>query len=199
MFGLSTLFPGLDRDQHADPDGVLVGQARQGSPLAFERLVLKHQNGIRAFLRRISGPDADDLAQETFLTAWKKLHQWRGQGSFKSWLYSIAWRTALSARRATQRRETRDHTWHMETDSLPDVQAGTDARLDLDRVLAALPEDQRAVLAMCYGAGMSHGEAAAALSLPLGTVKSHAARGRDKALALLTDLHPHVMQARITP
>lgn len=64
-----------------------------------------------------------------------------------------------------------------------DDRSGNEARLDLDRVMSALSPEQRAAVALCYGEGMSHAEAAEALGLPLGTVKSHVLRGRAKVLA----------------
>jgi RNA polymerase sigma-70 factor (ECF subfamily) len=70
-----------------------------------------------------------------------------------------------------------------EAETAQDDRSGIEARLDLDRVLARVSPEQRAVLALCYGEGMSHGEAAEALKLPLGTIKSHVLRGREKVLA----------------
>jgi RNA polymerase sigma factor (sigma-70 family) len=175
-----------------DPDARLALQAQSGSSAAFEALVKRHQAGVRAFLRRIGGDfAADDLAQETFLTVWRKLGQWRGEGSFKGWLYAIAVRAAHDGRRSEARARGRDMAWLQDvgSDGPADAGAGVDARIDLDRAMAGLPPDQRAVLALCYGAGLSHGEAAEALGLPLGTVKSHAARGRDRVLACFNEMN----------
>jgi RNA polymerase sigma-70 factor (ECF subfamily) len=69
-----------------------------------------------------------------------------------------------------------------EAATMIDERGGVDAKLDLDRVLAVLSPEQRAAVALCYGEGMSHQEAADALGLPLGTVKSHVLRGRAKVL-----------------
>jgi RNA polymerase sigma-70 factor (ECF subfamily) len=70
-----------------------------------------------------------------------------------------------------------------EAETHTDDRSASEARLDLDRVLKGLSPEQRAAIALCYGEGMSHGEAAEALALPLGTVKSHVLRGRAKVLA----------------
>ena len=151
---------------------------------AFGRLVREHQSKVRGFLRRLTRGDAalaDDLAQETFLEAYRKLAQYRGEGSFSSWLCGIAWSRFLMDRRK-RKEEPLDEM---------DEQAGADpapasiARLDLERAMARLSAEERAALTLCYALGHSHGEAAEILSLPLGTVKSHVLRGREKLKALL--------------
>lgn len=179
-----------------DMDEELVKRAKAGSTHAFDQLVRRHQNGVRGFLRRIvfEPSFADDLAQETFLKAWQNLNQWRGAasegGSFKGWLFSIAWNKANDARKSQGRSLRRDSIWSQELDGPPDPESASRARLDLDRILQALSPEQKLVVSLCYGAGLSHVEAAQALNMPLGTVKSHALRGRDRAIELLKDLPP---------
>jgi RNA polymerase sigma factor (sigma-70 family) len=138
---------------------------------------------VRSFLRRaLDDPaDAEDIAQEAFVTAWSSLWRYRGRASFRSWLCAIAWRKALSFRRSRGRERARIE--RLETDAPP--QGSPDARLDLERALRGLPGDQRAAVALCLGADFSHAEAADALGLPLGTIKSHVQRGRAKLLAAL--------------
>ncbi|NDC60110.1 MAG: RNA polymerase sigma factor, partial [Alphaproteobacteria bacterium] len=80
----------------------------------------------------------------------------------------------------------RDEAYQREAEEVQNDAAGVEARIDLDRILALLSPEQRAAMALCYGEGMSHAEAAEALGLPLGTIKSHVLRGREKALAALT-------------
>ncbi len=138
---------------------------------------------MRSFLRRaLDEPaDAEDIAQEAFVTAWSSLWRYRGQASFRSWLCAIAWKKALSFRRSRGRERARIE--QLEPDAAPT--ASPDARLDLERALRELPADQRAAVALCLGADFSHAEAADALGLPLGTIKSHVQRGRAKLLAAL--------------
>jgi RNA polymerase sigma factor (sigma-70 family) len=184
----------LAQDSILDED--LVKRAKAGSTQAYDYLVRRHQSAVRGFLRRIvyEPSFADDLAQETFLKAWQSLGQWRGAsgdgGSFKGWLFSIAWNKANDARKSQARSLQRDTVWTQEQDGVPDPETASRARLDLDRVLQALSPEQRLVVSLCFGAGLSHGEVAQALSMPLGKVKSHASRGREKALELLKDLPP---------
>jgi len=165
------------------PDADLVAAARRGSQAAFQQLVERHQQAVRGFLRRACADagDADDLAQETFLAAWSSLWNYRGGASFRSWLCAIAWKKALTLKRGRGRERRR-----MEALSEPTRgEICPDARLDLTSALSALPAEQRAAVALCLGGDFSHAEAAHALGLPLGTIKSHVQRGRAKLLAAL--------------
>jgi RNA polymerase sigma-70 factor (ECF subfamily) len=165
-------------------DDPLAQRARSGDAAAFGALVRQHQSKVRGFLRRLTRGDAalaDDLAQETFLEAFRKIGQYRGEGTFDAWLCGIAWSRFLMARR--RRKE--------EPLEAPDAVASVDtlsashARIDLEKAMAQLAPGERAALTLCYAYGHSHGEAAEILNLPLGTVKSHVLRGRDKLKALL--------------
>jgi RNA polymerase sigma-70 factor (ECF subfamily) len=164
-------------------DGELVAAARRGSQGAFREIVERHQQAVRGFLRRtLANPaDADDLAQETFLTAWSGLRGFRQQASLRSWLCAIAWKKSLTLQRSRRREQSR----HDALETPADVGACPDRRLDLAAALTVLPDDQRAAVALCLGGGFSHAEAAEALGLPLGTIKSHVERGRAKLLAAL--------------
>jgi RNA polymerase sigma-70 factor (ECF subfamily) len=139
---------------------------------------------VRGFLRRLTRGDAalaDDLAQETFLEAWRKLAQYRGEGSFGGWLCGIAWSRFLMDRRRRKEQPLEDP----DQTAAFDPQESHDARLDLERAMARLAAPERAALTLCYALGHSHGEAAEILSLPLGTIKSHVLRGREKLKAML--------------
>lgn len=167
-------------------DAPLVRAARAGSQAAFGRLVERHQRGLRAFLRRAAGAEADDVAQEAFLTAWASLGRLRDDEGFRPWLYGIAWRKALTLTRSAARSARRDHDWTQERAGEGSGLAAED-RLALEAAMATLAPDQRAAVTLCLADGWSHGEAADALGLPLGTIKSHVARGRDKLLSVLGD------------
>jgi RNA polymerase sigma-70 factor (ECF subfamily) len=160
-------------------DESLVAAARAGSAEAFARLVQRHQQAVRAFLRRACGDwaTADDLAQETFLAAWTRLDRLKTSASVRAWLCGIGYHKHLTARRSAARgraREARHEAGRPESQDAP--WAGE--RLALERAMADLAPDQRACVALCLAADFSHAEAAEALGLPLGTVKSHVARGR---------------------
>ena len=165
-------------------DAILVQRARTGDAAAFGTLVRQHQSKVRGFLRRLTRGDSalsDDLAQETFLEAHRKLDQFRGEGSFGAWLCGIAWSRFLMERRKRREEplEAPDETASVDTTS------ASLARLDLEKAMAQLAPPERAALTLCYAFGHSHGEAAEILNLPLGTVKSHVLRGREKLKALL--------------
>ena len=169
-----------------DLDGELVEAARRGSSQAFERLVGRHQQAVRGFLRRTLGDwtDADDLAQETFVAAWAGLARYKGEASVRSWLCGIAWRKALSHLRSRGRAAGRNSAF-AEADDGPADAPAQEERMDLADALAALPAEQRAAVSLCLAADFSHAEAAHALDLPLGTLKSHVTRGRAKLLEAL--------------
>ncbi|WP_271086407.1 RNA polymerase sigma factor [Brevundimonas sp. NIBR11] len=168
-------------------DAGLVREARAGSDAAFARLVERHQAPVRAFLRRMLGrnwDDADDLAQDVFVAAWGSLGRLKDVAGFRSWLLGIAWRKAQDRMRSGLRSQARDRSWLDEAQRSDGI--SEEDRLALADAMAELPTDQRACVALCLADGWSHGEAAEALGLPLGTVKSHVARGRARLLAVLT-------------
>ena len=162
-----------------------VRDARAGSAAAFGRLVQMHQQALRAFLRRLCGhaADADDLAQESFVFAWEHIGRFDPARAFRPWLFGIAWRKAQTAGRSAVRAARRDGEWASE--ETPAEGIGAEDRLALEAALAELAPDQRAAVTLCLGEGWTHEEAARTLDLPLGTVKSHVARGRDRLLASL--------------
>ena len=167
-------------------DADLAAQARAGSDAAFTRLVERHQAAVRGFLRRTLGggwAEADDVAQEAILTAWSSLHRLKELSGFRSWLLGIAWRKAQDRIRSARRGAARDSDW-LETLDAPSGVSPAD-RLALAQAMAGLAPDVRACVALCLADGWSHAEAARALSLPLGTVKSHVARGRARLFEAL--------------
>lgn len=170
----------------------LIAAARKGDSRAYAALVDVHQQAVRGFLRRFTGvwADADDIAQEAFVTAWSKLDRFEGRSSFRSWVSGIGFRLARDARRAHGRALVRDATW-LETRDVGEATPPLDDHIALERAMSALPDEQRAAVALCLGEGFSHTEAAAILKLPLGTVKSHVTRGREKLLRALETSDGH--------
>jgi RNA polymerase sigma-70 factor (ECF subfamily) len=166
-------------------DETLVAAAQAGSSAAFSRLIDRHQQAVRAFLRRACGDwaTADDLAQETFLAAWPRIARLKTGASVRAWLCGIAYRKHLTARRSAARSRVREAAWEADREATRD--AAPADKIALDRAMAALPPDQRACVALCLAGDFSHAEAAEALDLPLGTVKSHVARGRARLLVAL--------------
>lgn len=165
-------------------DAALLVAIREGSEHAFNRLIDRHQQGVRVFLRGlVSRADADDIAQETFLVAWSQAGRYRGGASVRSWLFAIAWRKAKDSHRRVFRRRQRESDYH-EVAAPPDGM-GVEERLAVTQALQSLPLEQRAAVLLCLAEGLTHTEAANALGMPLGTVKSHVLRGRDRLRAAL--------------
>jgi RNA polymerase sigma-70 factor (ECF subfamily) len=167
-------------------DVELAALAAAGDRAAYGELVRRHGSAVRGLLRRM-GADAaaaDDLAQDAFIVGFEQVADFRGEGAFAGWIKRIAARLYL-------RRMKRDALLLL-TDQTPD-EGDPDAldqpraanRLDLDAALKGLSPVERLCVSLCYGADLSHSEAAEALNLPLGTVKSHVKRGLDKLRAKL--------------
>jgi len=157
---------------------VLAGDDRR----AFAELVHRHQSMVRGLLRRLCAGDAaraDDLAQESFLAAYRKLGTWRGGARLSTWLCAIAYRAwASQARRAPQ---------PVPPEPAPPRPAADRAieHHDLLRALSGLREEERSALALTYGQELTHEEAAEILGSPVGTVKSLVLRGKEKLRRLL--------------
>lgn len=168
--------------------GEALGLVRPPVP-AFAELVRAHQGMVRGFLRRLCDHDAvaDDLAQDTFLKAQRALASYRGEGSLASWLLRIAYRELLAHKRK-RTMDLIDDVGSIE-DGTPRTPDRTLAR-DVRRALRELGEDERAAIAACFFEELTHEEAAAALDMPLGTLKSHVARGKEKLRALLVSYAP---------
>lgn len=149
--------------------------AAHGDDRAFAELVRRRQGTVRGLLRKLSRDAslADDLAQETFVQAWRTLAQLRSAAAFGGWLRQVAVRVWLQhARRGGLALETLD-----DADEVAGIASAAAERIDLQRGLEKLSAAQRLCVVLSYAEGMSHGEIADTTGWPLGTVKSHVARG----------------------
>jgi RNA polymerase sigma factor (sigma-70 family) len=159
---------------------------------AFGELVRRHQSAVRHFLRHLAGGDgalADDLAQDTFIQAWHGLARFSSHSSFSTWLLGIAhnhWRNA----RRKQRTVPVEPEHLAALDPVPSTASLSDLRHDLERALRALADEERIAFHLCYQQGLSHSEIAAVLQWPLGTVKTHLNRGKEKLRPLLASWNP---------
>lgn len=154
---------------------------------AFELLVRRHQSKLRNFLRRLTKNDAaraDDLAQETFLKAYRSIRTYRGTAAFSSWLYRIAYNAFLNDER------NRFPERALDIDEPPSVvnRAENEEReIDVECALRHLSIRQQAVFDLHYKKGMTHEEIGDALEIPLGTVKSDINRGIERLRQYLKD------------
>ena len=159
-------------------DVELAALAAAGDRSAFGELVRRHGSAVRGLLRRMGAEPstADDIAQDAFLAAFERVSEFRGEGTFSAWVRKIAARLYV-------RRWRKDARYDLDAETAAESHGGeisAAARIDLDEALKTLSPAERMCVSLCYGAGVSHAEAAEALNTPLGTVKSHVKRGLDK-------------------
>lgn len=175
-------------------DAALISQAvAAGDPAAYGELVLRHQSAVRQFLRHLARGDAalaDDLAQDTFVQAYRSLAGFRGESGFRTWLLGIAHNRWRNARRQQRPQLPLDDPRVPES-SVPAAAANSDLRHDLAAALRQLSPDEQTVLHLGYQQGLTHPEIATLLDLPLGTVKTHLTRGKAKLRELLSPWNPH--------
>ena len=170
----------------SQPEALLIARAVAGDDGAFAALVRAHQGYLRKLLGRVCRGDqgrADDLAQEAFVRAWRALPQFRGESRFRTWLTRLAY-SALSAERPSL--PIKDDAEPEQEAQHSDFAPGVQLRLDLDRALGSLSEPQRHAVLLCYGADLSHTEAAQVLGWPLGTVKTQILRAKARLRAQLS-------------
>jgi RNA polymerase sigma-70 factor (ECF subfamily) len=180
-----------------DTDRDLVTAAAEGDLDAFEKLVRRHQTRLVGYLRGLTNAesDAEDLAQEAFLRAYRSLKGFRGTSSFRTWLYQIAtnvFRNWLEKRR---------NQAPVNAGSIDAPPPGMDEPVEpmgeenpearhlqrdaIERALAALPDDQREAVLLRDVEGFEYREIAEQLGVPLGTVESRIFRGRSRLKELL--------------
>jgi RNA polymerase sigma-70 factor (ECF subfamily) len=173
-------------------DAQLIARAVvQDDRHAFGELVRRHQSVVRSTLRRLTGGNvalADDLAQETFLLAYRNLRSFRQEAKFSTWLYRIAYNVFLADARKIKELPMPDDA-DGETMAVPEATAPPSTSrqaalsIDLERAMRILSEPERAAIVQCYHNDLSHEEAARVLGCPVGTVKTHLLRAKQKLKA----------------
>lgn len=167
-------------------EAAVVVLAAGGDDEAFAELVRRRQSWLRALLRRLTRDAAlaDDIAQQAFVAAWQKLAQLRAPAAFAGWLRSLAVNLWLQDRRV-RRELALDEVTAMDLAMRPASGTDPSTALDLDRLLAQIRPAERLCVVLCHAEGMSHAEIVATTGWPLGTVKSHVARGTARLRELL--------------
>jgi len=154
---------------------------------AFAELVRRHQSQLRASLRKMTGGNielSDDIAQETFILAWRNIRSFRYEAKFSTWLYRIAFN-------AWQSEVRKKHELAMDDENLPEPETvsseseRTGIQRDLARAMDGLTDGERNAILQCYYNDLSHEEAAYVLGLPLGTVKTNILKAKEKMRAKL--------------
>lgn len=188
-----------------DSDLLLVERANAGDQRAFGLLVLKYQRRIQRLIgRMVRDVDlVDDIAQETFIRAYRALHQFRGDAQFYTWLYRIAVNTAKKTLLGLKRdptvsesflaRDEEDETsWQkneLTTDETPEtVFAAKEIAAVVNAAMDALPEDLKQAVILREIEGLSYEEIALAMNCPIGTVRSRIFRAREAISAKVKPL-----------
>lgn len=171
------------------PDQELIARAlAHKDQHAFAQLVLRYQSQLRLWARRLCDGDihlADDLAQETFIKAYAALGAFRAEAKFSTWLYRIAFNIAANRWRSKKMQ------W-CELDENEEIEAEHcelkqfDAKRDVEAAMQQLSAAQQLAIRLCFEDGFSHDEAASIMGVPLGTLKTHVARGKQKLQILLS-------------
>jgi len=158
-----------------------------GDNYAYSQLVKKYQSAIRQFLRRLTVGDhhtADDIAQEVFITLYKKLHTFRSDATLSTWLHKIAYNHFLKLKqKAYQKYEQSDQ--ELDYASLESLPSNQDKDILIDQLMKKISTDERSCLTLFVNAGMSHPEISELTKIPLGTVKSHITRAKQKLTQLI--------------
>ena len=163
------------------PDLALVRAAQGGDLGAFERLYRGTVRLVYAVCLRMSADAgrAEELTQDVFVRAWRKLPTFRGDSAFATWLTRLAVNVVLSERRGSRRRDER-YPLSGDLEALPVAAPGVHpgTALDLERAIAGLPEGARRVFVLHDVEGWAHADIARATGLAVGTCKSHLHRAR---------------------
>jgi len=194
--------PGMpEADPPIELDLELVKRVQRGDSAAFDLLVLKYQHRILALIGRYvhDWSECQDVAQDTFMRAYRAIGSFRGDAQFYTWLHRIAVNTAKNHLAAHNRRPPTDD---IEIGDAEQFDSGTRLR-DTDtperelmrqqleqavmRAVEALPEELRTAIALREVEGLSYDEIAARMGCPIGTVRSRIFRARD---AIDVELRP---------
>ncbi|MDY6946925.1 MAG: RNA polymerase sigma factor RpoE [Pseudomonadota bacterium] len=197
-----TTTPTIPED--TDTDQELVRRVQAGDQTAFNLLVLKYQHRVLKLVGRFvnDAAEAEDVAQEAFLKAYRALASFRGDSAFYTWLYRIAINTAKNAL-VSQRRRPVDFDLDLqdpdqydrqaklkEADTPEGVLLTEEIRTVVEEAMEQLPEDLRTAIVLRELEGLSYEEIAEAMDCPVGTVRSRIFRAReaiDKKLKPLLD------------
>lgn len=183
-------------DASPDSDAVLVQRSQAGDRRAFELLVIRYQRRIQRLISRMVRDAAlvEDIAQETFIRAYRALGQFRGEAQFYTWLYRIAVNTAKKSlldlkrdptvlenqRTPSDGDETSPREHEPSTMETPEaVLASQELAAMVNAAMEALPEDLRQAITLREIEGLSYEEIAELMDCPIGTVRSRIFRARE--------------------
>lgn len=187
-----------------DVDKDLVARAQRGDKRAFDLLVLKYQRRIMRLLARMvrDTDEIEDLAQETFIKAYRAIKKFRGESAFYTWLYRIAINTARNWQTRQYRQPQTIEPFENEVgetfeqiDNLTDISTPASILFSkqvaqtIQNTLKTLPDELRTALELREIEGMTYEEIAQAMGCPIGTVRSRIFRAREAVTHALRALH----------
>ena len=187
-------------------DKELVGRVQNGDKKAFDLLVLKYQQRIINLVSRFvhNSSDAQDIAQEAFIKAYRALPNFRGESAFYTWMYRIAVNTAknylaVKSRRPLESTHDIDDVEQIDADHTLRHQETPEHLLLRDEIqetilnsIEALPEDLKAAITLREVEGLSYGDIAVVMDCPIGTVRSRIFRAREAIDVELKPLFEHI-------
>ncbi len=176
-----------------ESDLTLVERVQRGERAAFDLLVLRYQHKVLKLIMRYvhDNAEAEDIAQEAFVKAYRALHSFRGDSAFYTWLYRIAINTAKNALVANKRRpmeydldlqdpEQYDLNARLSESETPEALLLTDEiRETVNRAIENLPDDLRTAIVLRELEGLSYEDIAQSMDCPVGTVRSRIFRARE--------------------
>ena len=169
-------------DGRTESEPERVARARGGDAGAFESLYREHVGRVYGLCLRMTGPPAaaEDLTQDTFVSAWRSLPGYEGRSSFSTWLHRIAVNAVLAARRGPQGRNETSLTGEDGEDMELAAEDAMDhaTPIDLERAIGSLPAGARDIVVLHGVYGYSHEEAASMLGVAVGTCKAQLHRAR---------------------
>ena len=145
---------------------------------AFGKLVAKYQSDVRGLFIKLTNGNralADDLAQDTFVRAYKYLRTFKATASFSTWLYRISYNVFIDYTKSLKKTDDIDDFDFISND---DIDVGS--KIDMQNALKVLKENEKVAILLCYDKGYSHNEIANIMDMPLGTVKTNILRAKEK-------------------
>jgi RNA polymerase sigma-70 factor (ECF subfamily) len=191
----------------APDDAALLAAHVAGDPEAFGELVRRHRDRLWAVAVRTTGDpeDASDALQDAFVSAYRNAASYRGEAAVTTWLHRVVVNACLDRMRRRRARPTvplpeeDGETGHRGIADPRDDLDRLELRMEIDRALRNLPDDQRSAIVLVDVEGLSVAEAAEVLGIPEGTVKSRCSRGRARLAIALRGLRNPDATADVTP
>ena len=201
-----TAYGGTAPDDPTD-DATLLATHVAGDPDAFGTLVARHQDRLWAVALRTTGDpeDAADALQDALVSAYRNAASFRGEAAVTTWLHRVVVNACLDRMRRRRARPTvplPEEDGESGRRGIPDRHDDLDRlelRMEIDRALRALPDDQRSAVVLVDVEGLSVAEAAALLDIPEGTVKSRCSRGRARLATALAGVRNPDASGHVPP